>query len=572
VVEDMTTAPYAVAGGDRPDADGADRRDGRSADRGAAPGPGGSVRPVGDPAVGRSWPWAVLLGLVATGAGLGAAELVVGLVQGASSPVVPVGQEFIDRTPPALKDWAISTFGTNNKLALLVGALLVVGLLGTLVGRAAVRGQLATALALTTVTGIIGAWAVILRPEPTFVKLLPAIVGTLVSAAVVYVLAPRRTRPGPPDGAVEPVTERPSFTRMGANRRSFLQGAAGIGSLAAISGGIGTLLQRRFEIDSERSAIELPSAVGPTETFDAAEASRFAVDGMEPFITPTADFYRIDTAIQVPQVSRDDWSLQFSGLVDEERRLTFDDLLAMPQVERMITLSCVSNEVGGDLVGNAVWQGVLLRPLLEELGVQPGAEQLVSRSIDGWTAGSPMEVIMDGRDAMIAIAMNGEPLPARHGYPARLVVPGLYGYVSATKWVTDIRLTGWDDFDAYWVPRGWSKRGPVKTMARIDTPRGGRRQGPEVAIGGLAWAVHRGVSRVQVRVDDGEWRDAEIGSVPRPTTPGCSGCTAGATRPPGRHAVEARAVDGDGVVQPEGPAPVAPNGAEGYHRVQFTVE
>ena len=190
-------------------------------------------------------------------------------------------------------------------------------------------------------------------------------------------------------------------------------------------------------------------------------------------MTPNSDFYRIDTALVVPQVSKDSWKLTIDGLVDNPMELTFDDLLARPQIERYVTLSCVSNEVGGDLVGNALWQGVLLKDILEEAGLQPGAEQLASRSADGWTCGTPLDVVMDGRDAMLAVAMNGEPLPAQHGYPVRMVVPGLYGYVSATKWVTDMRLTTWEDFDGYWIPRGWSKLGPVKTMARIDTPRNG---------------------------------------------------------------------------------------------------
>ena len=198
--------------------------------------------------------------------------------------------------------------------------------------------------------------------------------------------------------------------------------------------------------------------------------------------------------------------------------LTFQDLLDRPQIERHITLSCVSNPVGGDLVGNALWQGVRLADILDEAGLQDGAEQVVSRSIDGWTCGSPIEAIMDGRDAMLAIAMNGEPLPADHGYPVRIVVPGLFGYVSATKWVTDIRLTRWEDFDAYWVPRGWSKRGPVKTMARIDTPRSGAKRDGVVAIGGVAWAVHRGVEAVEVRIDEGDWQEAELGSVPSADT------------------------------------------------------
>ncbi|MFT6290619.1 MAG: hypothetical protein ACJAR2_001210 [Ilumatobacter sp.] len=236
-------------------------------------------------------------------------------------------------------------------------------------------------------------------------------------------------------------------------------------------------------------------------------------------------------------------------------------------MERQITLSCVSNPVGGDLVGNALWQGVSLRDVLNEAGIQPGAEQVVSRSIDGWTCGSPTEVIMDGRDAMLAIAMNGEPLPAQHGFPVRIVVPGLFGYVSATKWVTDIRLTRWEDFDAYWIPRGWSKLGPVKTMARIDTPRGGDASGV-VPIGGVAWAVHRGVSKVELRVDEGQWLEAELGAVPSADTWVqwvYRLDTADLT--PGGHVIEVRASDGEGIPQSSEPKAVAPDGAQGYHRI-----
>jgi len=249
--------------------------------------------------------------------------------------------------------------------------------------------------------------------------------------------------------------------------------------------------------------------------------------------------------------------------------LTFDDLLARPQIERYITLSCVSNEVGGDLVGNARWQGVLLKDLLDEAGLQPSAAQIASRSADGWTCGTPLDVVMDGRDAMLAVAMNGEPLPAEHGYPVRMVVPGLYGYVSATKWVTDLRLTTWEEFDGYWIPRGWSKLAPVKTMARIDTPRTGSDRSGEVAIGGVAWAVHRGIGRVQIRVDDGEWLDAELGGVPSNDT--WAQWVYRWTGEPGSHVVEARAIDKAGEIQPEEPAAPAPNGAQGYHRINLDI-
>ena len=497
-----------------------------------------------------------VLGLVATGAGLAAAELVVGLFERTSSPVVPVGQVFIDWVPRPLKDWAIETFGTNDKVVLVLGALVVLVGIGIGVGVLAIRGARAAAVVLTCVTGVIGAWAVMTRPEPTLVKLLPTIVGTAVSIAVLLYLAPR-----PGSSATSVAREHQAAQPMGVDRRRFVGGAIGIGSVAVIAGGVGRLLQQRFEVDSERSVLSLPPAGAPAPALPAD--AQLQLDGLEPFVTPTADFYRIDTALVVPQVSKDSWRLKIGGMVDTPMELTFDDLLARPQVERYITLSCVSNPVGGDLIGNALWQGVLLRDVLEEAGVHSEATQIVSRSIDDWTAGTPTEVVMDGRDALLAVAMNGEPLPARHGYPVRMVVPGLYGYVSATKWVTQIELTRWQDYDAYWVPRGWSKSGPIKTMSRIDTDRRGATPS-EVIVGGIAWAIHRGVSRVEVRSDGGEWFEAELGGVPSNDT--WAQWMVILDLEPGRHMIESRAFDGNGVPQAAEPAPVAPNGAQGYPR------
>lgn len=497
-----------------------------------------------------------LLGLIATGAGLAAAELVVGLFERTSSPVVPVGQVFIDSVPRPLKEWAIETFGTNDKVVLVVGALVVLLGIGIGVGVLAMRGARSAAVALTCVTGVIGAWAVLTRPEPTLVKLLPTIVGTVVSVAVLLHLAPRPARSATFDDPAEPVAQP-----MGVDRRRFVGGAIGIGSVAVFAGGVGRLLQQRFEVSSERDVLSLPSVDAPASALPADAA--LPLEGLDPFVTPNADFYRIDTALVVPQVSKDSWRLKIDGMVDNPMELSFDDLLARPQVERYITLSCVSNPIGGDLIGNALWQGVLLRDVLEEAGVRPEATQIVSRSIDDWTAGTPTEIVMDGRDAMLAIAMNGEPLPARHGYPVRMVVPGLYGYVSATKWVTNIELTRWEDYDAYWVPRGWSKNGPIKTMSRVDTDRRGATPN-DVIVGGVAWAIHRGVSRVQVRADGGDWFEAELGGVPSNDT--WKQWMATLELAPGRHMIESRAFDGDGVPQTDETAPVAPNGAQGYPR------
>jgi DMSO/TMAO reductase YedYZ molybdopterin-dependent catalytic subunit len=502
-----------------------------------------------------------VLGLVATGSGLAAAEITVGLFDRTSSPVVPVGQVFIDWVPRPLKDWAIETFGTNDKVVLVVGALVVLLGIGVAVGVLAMRGARAAAYALTSVTGVIGAWAVLTRPEPTVAKLLPTIVGTAVSLAVLWYLAPRMPARDVAGGATERSAAEPMVQPMGVDRRRFVGGAIGIGSAAVIVGGIGRVLQQRFDVVAERTDIALPRAGSPAAPLPAN--AQLPLEGLGPFVTPNSDFYRIDTALVVPQVSKDSWRLVIDGMVDNPIELTFDDLLSRPQVERHITLSCVSNPIGGDLIGNALWQGVLLKDVLDEAGVQPGATQVVSRSIDGWTAGTPTEIIMDGRDAMLAVAMNGEPLPARHGYPVRMVVPGLYGYVSATKWVTGIELTRWEDYDAYWVPRGWSKNGPIKTMSRVDTDRRGATPS-EVIVGGVAWAIHRGISRVEVRSDGGTWFEADLGGVPSNDT--WAQWMVRLDLEPGRHMIESRAFDGDGVPQTEETAPVAPDGAQGYPR------
>ncbi len=532
----------------------------------------------------------IAIGLLSTFSGLAAAELIVGLVRGAASPVVPVGQEVIDRVPKQVKDLAIDWFGTADKAVLIIGTLLSLAVIGSIVGSLAVRGQRLNAYAVTAVVGVIGVFAVWMRPAPDFGKMLPPFVGTLTSIAVIWWLAPRGeiVESGAGDLMDSPITHAPATAGLG--RRGFVQGAATVGTASLLVGGVGRVLKKRFEVGDEIAQLELPkpvevattnpvdngSGAGGTSGTDGDSAPMdFNLDGLDPWLTPAQDFYRIDTALVVPQVPKDSWKLRIFGMVDKELELTFADLLARPMVERYVTLSCVSNEIGGDLVGNAKWQGVLLKDVLGEAGIQPGATQVVSRSIDGWNCGSPTSAIMDGRDAMLAVAMNGEPLPAEHGYPVRLVVPGLYGYVSATKWVTEIELTRWEDFDGYWIPRGWSKEGPVKTMARIDRPKeaGGTKStvGEAVDIAGLAWAVHRGISKVEVQIDDGDWNECELAGVPSDDTwvqwrYRWVGATAG------RHEVKARAYDGSGEPQPSDPKGVAPDGAQGYHNVNFEVD
>jgi len=523
----------------------------------------------------------IVVGVLSTFAGLAAAEVVTGIVRGSSSPILPVGQEVIDATPRSVREWAIETFGTSDKAVLILGTLFSLFVIGSIVGLLAVKGRIIAAYAITAIVGLIGMLAVLDRPAPTFGKLLPPIVGTLASIAALWYLA---ARPLEQQGRVP--LDGDTDERDTLERRTFVQAATTVGVTAALAAVIGRLLKERFGVGEERAALQLPAptdTVAPVVTVPASgasagpasgEATDFGIDGVTPWIVPNADFYRIDTALSVPQVSKDSWSLHIHGMVDKEITLGFADLLKRPMIERYVTLSCVSNEIGGDLVGNALFQGVRFKDVLDEAGVQPGATQVVSRSVDGWTAGSPTAVIMDGRDAMIAIAMNGEPLPPEHGYPVRLVVPGLYGYVSATKWVTEIELTRWEDFDAYWIPRGWAKEGPIKTMARIDRPSSKKTYtadaGGVIDIAGVAWAVHRGISKVEVSLDEGEWRECELAGVPSDDT-WRQWRYRWADAQSGEHEVRARAYDGSGEPQPEQPKSVAPDGAQGYHTVHFKV-
>jgi DMSO/TMAO reductase YedYZ molybdopterin-dependent catalytic subunit len=319
---------------------------------------------------------------------------------------------------------------------------------------------------------------------------------------------------------------------------------------------------------ASRAAVVLPGAAEPAAAIPAS--ARFdEVPGLTPFQTPSTDFYRIDTALVVPSVTTADWSLRITGLVEREIELGWDDVLARTQVEKWATLSCVSNSVGGDLVGNALWRGVLTSELLAEAGPLPEADMVLSRSIDGWTAGSPVQALTDERQSLLALAMNGEPLPAQHGFPARLVVPGLYGYVSATKWVVELRLTRFDDDQGYWTPRGWSARGPIKISSRIDLPGGTVPAGPTV-VAGMAWAMDVGVARVQVRVDGGGWAEAELSDAGTSSTWRQWRWQWDAE--PGTHDLEVRAVDERGEVQLEEPAAPAPDGAQGYDRVTVAVQ
>ncbi|HEX2564462.1 MAG TPA: molybdopterin-dependent oxidoreductase [Acidimicrobiales bacterium] len=517
------------------------------------------------PGTARRWEGS-LAGIVSLALGLGVAQLVAGWWRDGDSPVISVGDWVIDNVPPTVKDWAIRTFGTNDKLALIVGTLALLTLVAAMLGRLA-RRHLGRALAGVAAIGIVGAAAALSGPNASAASILPSLVGSLAAGAALAWLSgwrPDTRREAQPEGATPTAwaAPAPSTMAVGPDRRTFLLSVSAIGAGAVIAGGVGQVLKRRYAVAGARRDLVLPP---PVSVQGLPAGAELGVPGQPPFVTPNDDFYRIDTALLVPQVSPDRWRLRVHGLVERELQLTFDELLRRPLVERTVTLSCVSNEVGGPLVGNAVWKGALLADVLDEAGVDPRATQLLSTSADGWTCGTPVAALLDGRDALLAVGMNGEPLPIQHGFPVRMVVPGLYGYVSATKWVVDLKLTTWEDDVAYWVPRGWAREAPVKTMSRIDVPRhdSGLRPGP-TAIAGVAWAPHRGISAVEVRVDDGPWEEARLGAVPSEDSWVQWVLEWDATE--GDHVVTVRAVDGDGQLQPEQPAPPAPDGAQGWHR------
>lgn len=511
---------------------------------------------------------AALAGLVSAALALGLSELAAGLVVGAPSLVVAVGAVVIDGVPPPVKDLAIAVFGVHDKTALVVGTLVLAGCFGAGLGVLARRGLWKGGVGFAGFAAL-GTLAAVRDPQAS--PVLAAVTAAVAAGAGVALLASLLSRAGHSTAArAEPGGEEPAaeVMRPRGDRRAFLQLAAGAGAAAALTGGGGRLLATRNAAAAARDRVALPRPATPLGA--PPGAATLDVDGISPLFTPNEDFFRIDTALTIPRVDPANWRLRVTGMVERPLSLSYDDLLGLPQVEADVTLLCVSNEVGGNLVGNARWTGVRLSDLLERAGVRLGATQVVGRSVDGWTSGFPTELALDGREALLALGMNGEPLPLRHGFPARLVVPGLYGYVSATKWLASVELTTWEAFDAYWVPRGWSKTGPVKTQSRIDVPARGRSVAPgPVAVAGVAWAGIRGVSRVEVAVDDGDWQPARLADQLGEAT--WRQWVWEWDAPPGRHSLTVRATDGAGAVQPSLRRPPAPDGATGHHRVTVDV-
>ncbi|WP_455359776.1 molybdopterin-dependent oxidoreductase [Streptomyces sp. SYSU K21746] len=512
---------------------------------------------------------AALSGLLSGYAALAVAELVSAAVRPQAGPVTAVGGAAIDRTPAAVKDWAIRNFGTNDKLVLQLGILVVLGLLAMALGLLALRHRRVGAAGVL-VFGVVGAAAAVSRPDSTGpVDGLPSLVGALAGAVLLYVLIGRLT------AMRGPASE--SGADSGWDRRGFLV-AAGAAALASTgAGALGRSLNasRGQNAVASRAAVTLPGPASPAAAVPRGAALR--IPGISAFTTPNKSFYRVDTALVVPKVDAMRWRLRVHGKgVTRPLTLTFQDLLERELIERDITLTCVSNEVGGPYVGNARWIGVRLADVLREAGVKPPskggpADQLVARSVDGMTLGTPVETVMDGRDAMLAVGMNGEPLPLDHGFPVRMLVPGLYGYVSACKWIEDIELTTFDDFDPYWVKRKWAREAPIKTQSRIDTPKPfARPKAGTVVVAGVAWAQRRGIDRVQVRVDDGPWQDADLAA--EATTDTWRQWSYRWPATPGGHTLTVRATDRTGRTQTEQRARPIPDGASGWHSVVVTVD
>lgn len=505
-------------------------------------------------------------GIAAGAATLGTAGvLAAGLVRtwgsdGTPSPLLAVAGAFVDLTPAWLKDLAVSLFGTADKLVLLIGMGVVLTIVCAAIGLLTHRNGLAGSVAFALV-GALGLAAVLSRPGAATQDAAPTIAGTVVGLVVLTRLTPHSRY-----AVSERAHSSPLQTPGEHSRRRLLLTGGAVTALGVLGIAAGRMLSTAGEaVRAAREALVIPGVARPVTIPGGAEQG---VTGQTAYVTANDGFYRIDTAITVPQVDPETWRLRVHGMVEQEVEIDLAELLQQDLVEALVTLTCVSNEVGGDLAGNAVWTGWPVRELLARAGPLPGADMVLSTSADGWTAGTPLEVLTDERNALIAVAMNGEPLPPEHGFPVRLVVPGLYGYVSATKWVVELKVTRFADDVGYWTPRGWSERGPIKTAARIDVPRREVDAGP-TAIAGVAWAQHRGIQRVEVRIDDGEWQEATLAE--EPSVDSWRQWMLPWDAAPGDHTLTARATDGEGDVQTDEHAPPAPNGASGWHAVDVSV-
>lgn len=536
--------------------------------------------------------WAALAGLIGGGVFLATAELFALLFARAASPILAVGGFVIDIVPQPFKEFAIATFGEYDKIALLAGLGLAVLIASAIAGILQfVRPPLGVVA--LVIAGVLSTAAIVTRAAVSPLAFLPPVLGT-VAGSVILVLLCRRLRgwrdsavgtrdartagaeaadtagaedsgagiAEPENGGVGPADVEPA--RPGIDRRRFFVLAALAGASALVVGITArTVSMAVSSVDAIRSALKLPA---PKSTVTVPQGAELDVPGLSKLFTPNKDFYRVDTALTVPSIDPDTWRLVIDGMVDQRVEMSFQDILDMGLDEYAITLTCVSNEVGGELVGNAKWLGVPLRDVLKMAGVQSDADMVLSRSVDGYTASTPLSALTDpDLDAILAVGMNGEPLPLEHGFPVRMVVPGLYGYVSATKWLTELKVTTFAKDEAYWTPRGYSAEAPIKFSSRVDTPKIGEAVAAgKIPIAGVAWAQSVGIDRVEVSIDDGDWVPATLSTPINDDTWVQWFMEWDAT--PGTHYVAVRAVNKNGDLQIQERAPIAPNGSSGWQR------
>ncbi|TDD47337.1 molybdopterin-binding oxidoreductase [Kribbella antibiotica] len=514
-------------------------------------------------------PAGVLGGVLAAGAALAIGYLVAAIT-GGPWPVDAVGVQVIDMAPGPVKDWAVRELGTNDRpllrLGICVTLTVIAGLAGFIASRGGRRPQ-QIAVGIAAGLGLVGlAFAIFSRSAATSVidRVLPSI-ATLIVAVVGMFLV---TQAFKPNLLLESPTPREKEQPEGFDRRRFLITVSAL----AVAGGAAWSATKVLPVRAGAALRDKFKVPIPADRAAAVPAGvQVDVPGISNFVTPNPKFYRVDTLLEVPRIDPDKWELRIHGMVDKELRLNLADLVDRRLIERDITLTCVSNEIGGPYVGNARWIGVPIKDLLAEAGVKSGADAVKSTSVDGLTIGTPISALTDGRDAILAVAMNGEPLPFEHGFPVRMVVPGLYGYVSATKWLVDFEVTRFQDFSAYWTDRGWAAEAPIKTASRIEVPKGFAtlKAGPAVAAG-VAWAQRRGIKKVEVRVDEGEWQPAKLAA--EDTIDTWRQWTFKWDATPGMHRLTVRATDGKGELQTTELAAPRPNGSSGLHDVVFSVE
>ncbi|MCS5717255.1 molybdopterin-dependent oxidoreductase [Herbiconiux sp. CPCC 205763] len=534
--------------------------------------------------------WAAASGVVAAGTELATAELIALFAGSETSPLFAVGSFVIDLAPAGVKDTVIQLFGTGDKAVLLIILGVVVLVLAGLVGLLELRRPPFGTALLIVVSGV-AVLAVTTRAGASGLSAIPTVIGMIVGVLVLRMLIGRlrrwqasqtsqtsqisqasqtsqtsqasQTSPTPP-------VQAPIRAQAAVDRRGFLI-RAGIAAVAAlVVGGVSrTMNAAASAVSAARAAITLPPPATPAPAIPAG--ADLGLKGLVPYVTPNASFYRIDTALQVPQVEAEGWSIKVTGMVEQEIELSWDELLALPLEEHVVTLACVSNEVGGNLIGNAVWLGYPIRELLAQAKPTAGADMVLSTSTDGFTAGTPLEVLQDPeRVGILAVGMNGEPLPTEHGYPVRMVVAGLYGYVSATKWVIELKVTRFADAEGYWIPRGWSALGPIKTESRIDVPQAGASVAAgTVAVAGVAWAQHTGIEKVEVQIDGADWNEARLADTANIDT--WVQWVYEWDAKPGSHTIAVRATDSSGATQTSDKAPPAPDGATGWDTVSVRV-